>query len=1074
MKGKRRKVFSKVIAVLMAVAFAFTLVPASPAKAAEGDGETTNSGIVLSKTATLEDDGTYTINLEAYATGEVSTSSTVSPTDIVLVLDLSGSMSNSIGGYIELESKGYSYRAIGSGTYYYLYDGDYYEVNRDSYGSWNNKKYYLYFEIGGETYYLTANGVTTSLASAATSTDKDSILYTGVLYQEDTSVSRISALKTAVNSFIDATAEKNVNVDENEQHRISLVKFAGDKKDSIGNDTDGSGYNNTQIVQELTPVSGDNVAGLKAKVEELEENGATAADYGLDKAEEALANSDENRAKVVILFTDGEPNHYNGFDARVAASAVNKANTIKRNNTTIYTISVLKGSNPADTTGDMNKYMNAVSSNYPAASATSTSASNWSVSLGEGGNNGYYKVADSADSLTEIFKEISNSVGSTTVTLDGNAVLKDIISTEFTLPDGFSASGNITVQTVNYEGKGVFSPIRETLNEAEVSVTGEEINVSGFSYKDNYVIDGSGDGKVETSGKKLIVTIRGVEATDSAATGSEVSTNASTSGIYENASAAEPTAVFEQPKTIIGNKTYVLDYAKSTNLTDLGLSASHLDGDGLNKFNTPVSDVTETYGKVSASNGTVNYTPTTTNWDGYDSFYTFGKNTSDAYAWSKVSVLPANNVYYEDTFETDEAAGTVGIVYSGDWNIVGKSVNNTETANNATHGWVESMADDAAYSDGSAHQTSTDNATATFTFTGTGVDIYSRTDLEVGKVRGQLYKGGNTTDASMLSKVLMVDNLSESGTYYQIPTLSFQDLEYGTYTVKLTVGSMSSSTSANGKRSTYYLDGIRVYNPIKDKEDDNTVKNAYGDAELNAKFTEVRDMLLEAGSFVDSDVEAEGFVFIDEVDGTTGVKSNVIGTYEDYGPKNEVYLAAGQSIAFKVDGNSGNYYYLGLKAPNGATTVQFTNGEGTSSKEINAASDLYYNVTPNSNGIILVKNTGDKLLSITKLRTTGITASGSGLMSLRSVELLSYADEFDSLPVVAYSNEAVSEEPDAENPGEGTEVENPEEGIGADESGDVIIDNPQPEEKPEEKPVINTPDWLNKIFNVIRGWFGRR
>lgn len=1021
MKGKRRKVFSKVIAVLMAVAFAFTLVPASPAKAAEGDDETTNSGIVLSKTATLEDDGTYTINLEAYATGTTTTITEKSgvPLDIVLVIDQSGSMA-------------------------YNDDGD----------------------------------------STETLSDR-----------------RIEKLKDAVTGFVN-----NISANAREydvEHRIAIAGYASNRTAGQSRNISGIGYNGdsenwvntglyingsfknyggsnsnnstltSQDYQEalvsVNDLDGNVNTSITNAIGNFKASGGTYTEYGMTMAQKVFDNNaigqDSNRKRIVVLFTDGET------DSSIS-SVLDNANALKGSpyNATIYSVGFGKDVE--------SKFLSHVSSNY-----LNAGYSWWNGYSGTKVDEKYSMVATNREELKKIFTNISQDIQqpSTDVTLNEEAIMRDVIADGFILPEDYDASTNIEIKTVSgstTDGSSITWG-EETASPSGImaSVKDQNVDITGFNYSDKYIAPGH-------DGEKLVVTIKGVEATDAAITNNQVDTNAETSGIYQNSSASDPIDTFPQPKTILTSKAYVLDYAK-----EVTLNASDWKQSGIRKITSSMEKKAEafsaTYGNITkaADNSSIAYQPKTTKWDGYDSFYVFGTTSDDTITaasantngnlWSKVSVIPANNVYYEDDFETSDD-GTVGIVYSGDWNIVGESANNTETANNATHGWVESMADDAAYSAGSAHQTSTDNATATFTFTGTGVDIYSRTDLEVGKVRGQLYKGDNTTDASMLSKVLMVDNLSESGTYYQIPTLSFQDLEYGTYTVKLTVGSMSSSTSENGKRSTYYLDGIRVYNPIKDKEDDNTVKNAYGDAELNAKFTEVRDMLLEAGSFGDSDTEATGFVFIDEVGGTTGVESNAIGTYEDYGPKNEVYLAKGQSIAFKVDGNSGNYYYLGLKAPNGATTVQFTNGESTSSNEIKAASDLYYNVTPNSNGIILVKNTGDNLLSITKLRTTGITASGSGLMSLRSVELLSYADEFDSLPVVAYSNEAVSEEPDAENPGEGTEVENPEEGIGADESGDVIIDNPQPEEKPEEKPVINTPNWLNKIFNVIRGWFGRR
>ncbi|MDD5931887.1 MAG: hypothetical protein PUC45_05415, partial [Oscillospiraceae bacterium] len=283
-------------------------------------------------------------------------------------------------------------------------------------------------------------------------------------------------------------------------------------------------------------------------------------------------------------------------------------------------------------------------------------------------------------------------------------------------------------------------------------------------------------------------------------------------------------------------------------------------------------------------------------------------------------------------------------------------------------------------------------AVATFTFTGTGVDVYSRTNTTTGLVRAQLYTGDNPTDAAKLTKVLVVDNLAQSDDYYQIPTVSFSDLKYGTYTVKLTVG-------AKDGRSTYFLDGIRVYNPLVDNAD-TTVFKAYGD-ELDATFTEVRDILLDAETLSADTENADGIVFIDcnpanPDNHTTGPE---IGTYKEYGPKNEVYLAKDQAIAFEVPDPDAKIS-VGLKAPSGAaTTAQVTNGSETSPITISHASDLYYKIIPNDEGYVVIKNTGDSLLSVTKLK-----ASENAVMEAAEMPaMMAYVEEFDTLPVVAYA-----------------------------------------------------------------------
>lgn len=230
---------------------------------------------------------------------------------------------------------------------------------------------------------------------------------------------KIDALKTAVNGFIDATADENATIsDRSQRNRIALVKFAGDVSSSVGDDfyrKDGYSYNYTQIVSNLT----DEVSGLTSTVDRLRAAGATSADYAFDRAEAALAYQPRaNAKKVVIFFTDGEPNHGRGFDPDVAAAAVNKAKSLKDDGTTIYSIGVVSGADPGDTTSDLNKYMHGISSNYPNATATSGKhlwgEKFWSVNLGgRAENSSYYKAATDAGQLNNIFESIYQEITKT-------------------------------------------------------------------------------------------------------------------------------------------------------------------------------------------------------------------------------------------------------------------------------------------------------------------------------------------------------------------------------------------------------------------------------------------------------------------------------------------------------------------------------------------------------------------------------------------------------------------------------------------------------------------------------------
>lgn len=225
---------------------------------------------------------------------------------------------------------------------------------------------------------------------------------------------KIDSLKTAVNKFINATAAENAKItDQSQRNRIALVKFAGTEKTSVGDDfyrKDGYSYNYTQIVSNLT----DEVSGLTDTVDGLRAAGATSADYAFDRAEEALDQARSNAKKVVIFFTDGEPNHDNGFDPIVAATAVNKAKSLKDRGTTIYSIGVVSGANPGDTSSDLNKYMHGISSNYPNATATSWTRRGtkyWSADLGDRAeSSSYYKAATDAGQLNNIFESIRQEI----------------------------------------------------------------------------------------------------------------------------------------------------------------------------------------------------------------------------------------------------------------------------------------------------------------------------------------------------------------------------------------------------------------------------------------------------------------------------------------------------------------------------------------------------------------------------------------------------------------------------------------------------------------------------------------
>lgn len=973
-----------------------------------------------------------------------------------------------------------------------------------------------------EYYYTDDEGNVIALPAVGTS-NNDNCPYT--LYKRgDQNGKRLDVLKYAVEKFV-AGVEADAKTNEID-HRIAIVGFSSEsdnnnteiltgvqitKTKGSNNSTnvyypDGNAYNGVQYnstgytdatgkaLQSVTDESGK--ANIAAGINALTAHGATRSDLGMQMAEDILsARTDKSRDAIVIFFTDGEPTSSSDFDKEVAADTINiakelkigeKVSVAKQDKDTpggqptgeklgytasVYSVAVYEGAGPngsANINGSgatrINDFLHMVSSNYPNARGENQGNRGWEYFREAGSNKGYYMVADNAARLANIFATITNNIHQsiTTVNLGTEAVLRDVISDSFELPTGYDKS-SITVQTADYQGDGNWSAA-ENFEAAAISISENTIDISNFDYSGNVVTEAVNGNPA--GGKKLIVTIPGVLAKDEAATGAAVFTNTADSGVY-NTVEGEFTRIkaFERPTVLIGKKAYVLDYGKEAVLEQKG-EMIHL-SDAMSKFTTAVPSLTKTYGKATLGADALSYEPTTMNWNGYDTFYTF-EGTTD-YTWTQRNVLPANSVYYEDDFVTESNSGRVGIEYSKDgWEVIGTAGENTQTIDDEAYGWETSYEDDLTYSDGTAHVSDTVGATATFTFTGTNVDIYSKTDMTSGWIKASLYTG-TEVKAAALTKVLYVDGLAESNQetgYYQIPTVSLglKDEDgawiHGTYTVKLTV----MAARENPERSTYYLDAIRVYNPIQNLEGtDAVVDDAYADAEeSNAYFLSVRDILIDSASF---DSEAEGVtgaVFIDKTADETGTVTNDVGTYEDYGPKNEVYLAAGQKIAFQVSGDG--IYSLGLKAPSGtATTANVTNGEGYTPISIGTASDMYYRINPNPDGYVVIENAGGALLSITQLR---ITCEETAMYSL-SIDsmpmLMSYVSEFDTLSEVSGDLEETPEEetPDLDTPAEGETEGN--------ESGDVEITNPPEEEKPAAGNSIQK--LIARIFESLRGWF---
>lgn len=516
-------------------------------------GTVTKDGLVMSKTIKKTGDSQFLLTLEAYATGSTTTTTTKDPVDIVLVLDVSGSMDD----YME------TYSISPDGIYYY-YAGSYSGYQRVYYCSqcrgWYTKEH---------SWWNHGTQLTPKTSASDTNTSHT---------QFYSDVTKITALKTAVNAFIDNVAK------ESPDSNIAIVKFAGDKKDTVGNDTyreDGYTYNYSQIVQNLTTVDETGASSLKTAVNGLIAAGTTLANYGMEHAQTIINGAKDNgHQKVVVMFTDGEPNgikEVSGFEKEVANSAINTSKSIKDAGATVYTIGCF-GSLDADKKANVDTYMDYVSSNYPNATSMTSGGAKADPA-------NYYKTVSSAADLNNIFQDISHTIGGTTVTLGSTSVLRDVISDSFTLPEGYK-DGDIKAYSVSCTGKnGDTYTWANTPDAGKYTVTvdpsdNKTINVTDFSYADNWVdqfgVKDSPSGGT-SHGKKLVVEIPIVPEQD--ATGS-VKTNGDASGIYADSTVKDPVEKFPSPVVYIPYFTVVhvastVDSATGANKGKVGESKNY-------------------------------------------------------------------------------------------------------------------------------------------------------------------------------------------------------------------------------------------------------------------------------------------------------------------------------------------------------------------------------------------------------------------------------------------------------------------------------------------------------------------
>lgn len=640
----KRSAFSLLLSLTLLLSLA---LPATTAYAEDGSSD---KGMEISKTATANKDGSYTITLEAYATGSkvISEITKDVPTDIVLVLDQSGSMDDPFSRTTEdswvsygkqKNSDNYDVRMNSESwyatenLYHKLADGSYVEVSVDrtseavqDYVVWSNARnsgcYNSYYTIYTNTeegykevtvnrsgrsgnrrnytyvytlndgttvtrtstgdngnppytiyrvqdtyeytyeYYYTVNDVRTTIGEQSKGADTvfDVEFYKKV--SAGTSITALEALQNAVRNFAGAVENKAagkdgvLGTDDDINHRIAVVGYASRADSSnpwintelfIGANqhnynVDAKNYYN-QAFQDMNTPEGQ--ANIQASIGALDANGATYTNYGMEMANGILdaypLTNNEQRNRVIILFTDGFPGkNTDNFNTTAANTAISHANTAKGNGTTVYTVGIFSGAD-ATSAGNVN--------------GNNTQKANWFMQQ-VSSNNGtpqspsYYLSAADAGSLNSIFQQISSNIetGGSSSTLTSDAVVKDIISPQFTLPEGATAN-SITLETYACTGKNAngdytWSNNNSTMG-ATAAISGDQVNVTGFNFSENYVGTVTENGNTSYRGNKLVISFK-VQPKADFLGGNEVYTNTS-AGIYENGSAENPLLTFDRP-----------------------------------------------------------------------------------------------------------------------------------------------------------------------------------------------------------------------------------------------------------------------------------------------------------------------------------------------------------------------------------------------------------------------------------------------------------------------------------------------------------------------------------------------
>lgn len=673
-----------------------------------------------------------------------------------------------------------------------------------------------------------------------------------------------------------------------------------------------------------------------------------------------------------------------------------------------------------------NKFMSVLSSNYPKATdltitgaQTSNryfySADNQSQLMGIFQKICTTTVAGKTDSAT------------TNVTLNADSVLRDKITDSFdarsaavevsflpgTTSDGSNFVFNKALTEAEFEAK-TGSNIS-----AELSADGKTVTVTGFDYSKYYIA-------YSHPGYKMLVSINGVLLNDGVS-GEQLATNAENSGIYKTAADTEATNEFEVPTVDVPSVSCTLDFGldavANIGNTVVAVSAAPVKQDP----NNYVKTYSRQDGGVKVSaDGTNAVVSPGTNWSSTQRNYVLAQTADGTLEWVKLTIVPASNILYEeDKLTRGNESGKVAWTTAGTSENLRQTVNNGLRYGYDTvyENKLGTYSNGTAYA-ATVNKDNKFSQSLSFTFTGTGFDIISdcgnRTGILAAAVKNS---AGETIKVYMVDTYFKGDGTIAHGTtLYQTPVVQNLALDYGTYTVTMNamylrrseIEKAEASADLQGAGSsalvsellaqagmtdvdpskvelvymddnsilspkhqpspdvfdgeeqaamdwTTYVDGVRVYGALKAED-----QGVYLNGEKNVTYYNIINSMIAADQITNE--TTNGFAYIEGTGDTTFNPA----TYQQSGPQNEIYLAKNRAITFKVA--SGSVVQVSARA------VTDKAARINTDKDVTSNTEMYYEVRPNNDGTVVIQNTGEGMLALVNVKIASATAANAAPM----------------------------------------------------------------------------------------------